>query len=49
MELIEESRSATPGLGLLDSVAHTLGEMSVDEVVPIFDEIANDFARVLSL
>jgi glycosyltransferase involved in cell wall biosynthesis len=49
MELIEESRSAAPGLDLLDSVAHILGEMSVDEVVPIFDEIANDFARVLSL
>jgi glycosyltransferase involved in cell wall biosynthesis len=49
LSLIEESRHAAPALDFLSSVARTLGEMSVDEILPTFDEIASDFARILSL
>jgi len=47
LQLIEESRRAAPALCLLDSVAGKLGEMGVDRRLPIFDEIASDFARIL--
>jgi glycosyltransferase involved in cell wall biosynthesis len=49
LELIEDSRRATPALSLLDAVAGKLGEMAVDSRLPVFDEIANDFARILPL
>jgi glycosyltransferase involved in cell wall biosynthesis len=46
---IEESRHATPGLRVLDLVSRELGQMNVTTKLPIFDEIANDFGRILSL
>jgi len=49
LELIEQSRRATPALGLLDAVARELGNMHVDGRLPIYDEIANDFARILPI
>lgn len=49
LELIEDSRWVAPALGLLDTVAHRLGDMAVDARLPIFDDIANDFARILPL
>jgi glycosyltransferase involved in cell wall biosynthesis len=49
LQLIEESRRAGPALGCLDSVARELGQMNVDSRLPIFDEIAKDFARILDV
>jgi glycosyltransferase involved in cell wall biosynthesis len=49
MQLIEASRRAAPALRLLDSVAAALGQMGVDRRLPIFDEIADDFARILDV
>ncbi len=49
LQLIEESRRAGPALGCLDSVARELGHMNVDSGLPIFDEIAKDFARILDV
>jgi glycosyltransferase involved in cell wall biosynthesis len=49
LELIEQSRRAAPALGFLDLVAQELGDMNVDSRLPIFDEIAKDFARVLDV
>lgn len=49
LELIEQSRRAAPALGFLDAVARELGNMHVDGRLPIFDEIANDFARILPI
>jgi glycosyltransferase involved in cell wall biosynthesis len=49
LALIEQSRRAAPALGLLDSVARELGNMHVDSRLPTFDEIANDFARILTI
>jgi glycosyltransferase involved in cell wall biosynthesis len=48
LSLIEESRHAAPALDFLNSVARQLGQMCVDGMLPTFDEVANDFARVLS-
>jgi glycosyltransferase involved in cell wall biosynthesis len=49
LQLIERSRHAAPALGFLDAVARELGNMHVDGRLPIFDEIASDFARVLPI
>ena len=49
MSLIEEARSAAPALRLLDSVSRELGDMHVDGRLPVFHDIANDFARILDL
>jgi glycosyltransferase involved in cell wall biosynthesis len=49
LQLIDESRRAGPALGCLDSVARELGQMNVDSRLPIFDEIAKDFARILDV
>jgi glycosyltransferase involved in cell wall biosynthesis len=47
--LVDRSRHATPALSFVDSVARELGHMRVDKRLSIFDEIASDFGRVLSL
>jgi glycosyltransferase involved in cell wall biosynthesis len=49
LALIEESRRATVALDFLDSIARELGHMCVGGQLPIFDEIANDFARILDV
>ena len=49
ISLIEESRHAAPALDFLNSVARELGHMCVDGMLPTFDEIANDFARILTI
>jgi glycosyltransferase involved in cell wall biosynthesis len=49
LSLVEASRRAKPGLELLGRVARELGHMQVDDRMPIFDEIANDFARILDV
>jgi glycosyltransferase involved in cell wall biosynthesis len=49
LELIEQSRRAAPALGFLGAVARELGNMHVDGQLPIYDEIANDFARILPI
>ncbi|HEY3759871.1 MAG TPA: glycosyltransferase family 4 protein [Solirubrobacteraceae bacterium] len=49
LELIEQSRRAAPAIGFLGAVARELGNMHVDSQLPIYDEIANDFARILSI
>lgn len=46
---VDQSHHATPGLSFVDSIARELGHMGVDERLPIFDDIASDFGRVLSL
>lgn len=46
---IDQSRHATPALGFVDSVARELSYMQVDDRLPIFDEIAGDFGRVIAL
>lgn len=47
--LMEKARSAAPALRLLDSVARELGNMHVDGRLPVFHDIAHDFARILDL
>jgi glycosyltransferase involved in cell wall biosynthesis len=49
LALIEASRRAAPTMDFLDSVARELGHMGVDSLLPTFDEIANDFARILPI
>jgi glycosyltransferase involved in cell wall biosynthesis len=49
MILIDEARKASQALQFLDSVALELGNMNVDGRLPIFHDIANDFARILAL
>jgi glycosyltransferase involved in cell wall biosynthesis len=49
LSFVEQSRHATPALSFVDSVARELGHMRVDKRLLIFDEIASDFGRVLSL
>jgi glycosyltransferase involved in cell wall biosynthesis len=49
LALIEEGRRAAPALGFLDSVARELGNMHVDGRLSTFDNIATDFARILTL
>jgi glycosyltransferase involved in cell wall biosynthesis len=49
LALIDESRRAAPGLDCLDSAARELGRMNVDARLPIYDEIASDFARILKI
>lgn len=49
LDLIERSRRAAPALRCLDSVARELGNMHVDSRLPTFDDIANDFARILTI
>lgn len=49
LRLIEESRRAAPALGFLDLVAQELGDMNVDSRLPVFDEVAKDFARILDV
>lgn len=46
---IERSRRAAPALRLLDTVATELGAMGIDERLTIFEDIAEDFGRVLAL
>ncbi len=48
LTLIEESRRAAPALGVLESAGRELGLMGVDGRLPIFDDIANDFGRILA-
>jgi glycosyltransferase involved in cell wall biosynthesis len=48
LALIEESRQAAPALDCLDAAARELGWMNVDGRLPIYDEIASDFARILT-
>jgi glycosyltransferase involved in cell wall biosynthesis len=47
--LIERARTAAPALRLLDYVSGELGEMHVDASLPVFQDIARDFARALAL
>lgn len=47
--LIEKARSAAPALRMLDSVSRELGDMHVDGRLPVFHDIAHDFARILDL
>ncbi len=49
LSLIEQARSAAPALTFLDRAAVELGRMGVDRGLPIFDEIADDFARFLAI
>lgn len=49
IEFIVEVRRATPTLRFLDRVARELGALGADTSLPVFDAIANDFARVLAL
>jgi glycosyltransferase involved in cell wall biosynthesis len=49
LELIGEARRAAPALGFLDNVARELGQMGVDTRLPIFEQIATDFARILDV
>jgi glycosyltransferase involved in cell wall biosynthesis len=49
MELVEEGRRAAPALDFLGLVARELGHMNVDGRLPVFDEIATDFARILDV
>lgn len=49
LALIGESRRAAPALGFLDTVGRELGNMHVDSRLPTFENIANDFARILTL
>jgi glycosyltransferase involved in cell wall biosynthesis len=49
LELIEASRHAAPALDCLDATARELGAMSVDARLPIYDEIASDFARIFRI
>jgi glycosyltransferase involved in cell wall biosynthesis len=49
IELLEHSRRAAPALRMLDRVGKELCDMHVDPQLPVFDDIARDFARVLSL
>lgn len=48
LELIEQSNRTRPALEFLDRVASELGEMHADSRLPIFNQIANDFGRVLA-
>jgi glycosyltransferase involved in cell wall biosynthesis len=49
LELIEWSRRAAPALTCLDAAARELGFMKVDARLPIYDEIASDFARIFGI
>jgi glycosyltransferase involved in cell wall biosynthesis len=49
LDLIDQSRRAKPMLSFLDSVASELGGLGVSSQMPIYEEIANDFGRVLAL
>jgi glycosyltransferase involved in cell wall biosynthesis len=49
MQLVEEGRRAAPALDFLDGVARELGHLNVDGRLPVFDEIATDFARILDV
>jgi glycosyltransferase involved in cell wall biosynthesis len=49
LRLLEEARSASPALRLLDLVSRELGDLNVDRRMPVFDDIAHDFARILDV
>lgn len=49
LALIDESRRAAPALACLESAARELGRMNVDRQLPVYDEIASDFARILTI
>jgi glycosyltransferase involved in cell wall biosynthesis len=49
LTLIDESRHAAPAIDCLEAAARELGRMNVDARLPIYDEIASDFARILTL
>ncbi len=49
LELIGRSCGARPALRLIDAVGHELGRMGADRRLPVYDDIANDFARILDL
>ncbi len=49
MKLLAESQRSAPALRCLDVVATELGHMRVDTQLPVFKEIANDFARILDV
>jgi glycosyltransferase involved in cell wall biosynthesis len=47
--LLEEARSASPALRLLDFLSRELGDLNVDGRLPIFHDIAHDFAQILDV
>jgi glycosyltransferase involved in cell wall biosynthesis len=49
IEFVAEVQRCAPALTLLDRVATELGVMRADPLLPVFDTIADDFGRVLSL
>jgi glycosyltransferase involved in cell wall biosynthesis len=49
LQVIDASRRVAPSLAFLDSAARELARMNVDQRLPIFDDIATDFARILPL
>jgi glycosyltransferase involved in cell wall biosynthesis len=49
LEFIEETRRAAPALNFIDRVGVELGHMGVDQRLPIFDRITDDFSRFLAL
>jgi glycosyltransferase involved in cell wall biosynthesis len=49
LALLDIARRASPVLGCLDSVGRELGHMGADGRLPIFDEIASDFARIFDV
>ena len=49
IEFVAEVQHATPTLRSLDRVGDELGAMRADPSLPIFDDIASDFGRILAL
>jgi glycosyltransferase involved in cell wall biosynthesis len=49
IEFVAEVQRATPTLRFLDRVGDELGAMRADPSLPIFDDIASDFGRILAL
>jgi glycosyltransferase involved in cell wall biosynthesis len=49
LEFIEQARRAAPALNFLDRVAVELGRMGVDQRLPIFEMISDDFNRFLAI
>jgi len=49
LEFIEQARRAAPALNFLDRVAVELGRMGVDQRLPVFDGISDDFNRFLAI
>jgi len=49
LSLVEQARTASPALRVLDLVSHELGDLNVDGRLPVFHDIAHDFARILDV